>query len=331
MGGSASTLRWLVAAAVTGGLALGVGAAFAGGPSEWVLEFPDTDFDNNSIEFDSIITDGPRRDSIPPIDDPEFVAVAEAGLGDDEPVVSVIIDGDARAYPLSMLLWHEIVNDTVGGVPILVSFCPLCASAVVFDRRADGRLFEFGNTGRIRLYDMVMYDRQTESFWQQFLGEAILGELTGLRLEPLPSRVESLQRFRDRAPQGKLMVPSEPGLRPYGNTPYAGYEGSSARLPFPYPLPEGVAAFDRVVIVGDEAWPLDLVRERRRIATEAFVISWEPGQNSMYDTRRIANGRDTGNVVVQRQGENGLEDVVYDLSFAFAFGAFIPDGTLHLD
>ena len=102
MGGSASTLRWLVSAAVTGGLALGVGAAFAGGPSEWVLEFPDTDFDNNSIEFDSIITDGPRRDSIPPIDDPEFVAVAEAGLGDDEPVVSVIIDGDARAYPLSM-------------------------------------------------------------------------------------------------------------------------------------------------------------------------------------------------------------------------------------
>ena len=332
MGGGGSLLRLFVAAAATGGLMLGVSsAALGGGPSEWVLEFPTTDFDNNSIEFDSIITDGPRRDSIPPIDDPAFVPAAEAELASGEPVVSVIINGDARAYPLAMLLWHEIVNDTVGGVPILVSFCPLCASAVVFDRRAGGWQFEFGNTGRIRLYDMVMYDRQTESFWQQFLGEAILGELTSLRLEPLPSRVESLQRFRERAPEGKLMVPNDPALRPYGQSPYAGYEGSSARLPFPYPLPEGVAPFDRVVIVGDEAWPLDLVRERKTITTEAFVISWQPGQNSMYDTRLIASGRDTGNVIVQRHGDDGAQDVVYDLSFAFAFGAFIPDGTLHLD
>ena len=317
-------------------VAVALGAALAspataGGPAEWVREFPTTDSDNNSIDLDEIITDGPRRDSIPPIDEPLFVPAAEAEIGPDEPVLSVIINGDARAYPLSMLLWHEIVNDTVGGVPILVSFCPLCASGVVFDRRKDGQRFDFGNTGRIRHYDMVMYDHQTESFWQQFLGEAIVGELTGVRLDPLPSRLESLDRFRARAPEGKLLVPNDPGIRQYGQTPYAGFEGASPRIAFPYPLPDGIAPFDRVVIVGDEAWPLDLVRERQSIETDSFVISWQPGQNSMYDTRTIASGKDIGNVIVQRQGDDGPEDVVYDLSFAFAFGAFLPEGTLHLE
>ena len=89
-----------------------------------------------------------------------------------------------------------------------MSFCPLCASGVVFDRRKDGRRFDFGNTGRIRHYDMVMYDHQTESFWQQFLGEAIVGELTGVRLDPMPSRLESLDRFRARAPEGQVLVPN---------------------------------------------------------------------------------------------------------------------------
>ena len=323
-----SGFGWLAIAAV--GLAIVAAPAAAGGPKEWVHEFPTTDFDNNSIDLDTIITDGPRRDSIPPIDDPVFVPAVEAEIGPDEPVLSVIINGDARAYPLSMLLWHEIVNDTVGGVPILVSFCPLCASGVVFDRRKDGRRFDFGNTGRIRHYDMVMYDHQTESFWQQFLGEAIVGELTGVRLDPLPSRLESLDRFRARAPEGKLLVPNDPGIRPYGTTPYAGYEGTSPRG-FPYSLPDGIAPFDRIVMVGDRAWPLDLVRERQTITTDSFVITWEAGQNSMYDTRTISRGNDVGNVIVQRQGPDRLEDVVYDVSFAFAFAAFVPDGTLHLD
>jgi hypothetical protein len=327
MRGTGGVRGLIVAVALGAALAA---PAIAGGPSEWVHEFPTTDFDNNSIDLDEIITDGPRRDSIPPIDNPVFVPAAEAGIGPDEPVLSVVINGDARAYPLSMLLWHEIVNDTVGGVPILVSFCPLCASGVVFDRRKEGRQFDFGNTGRIRHFDMVMYDHQTESFWQQFLGEAIVGELTGVRLDALPSRLESLDRFRARAPEGKLLIPNDPGIRPYGTTPYAGYEGASPRG-FPYPLPDGLAPFDRIVIVGDEAWPLDLVRERQTIETDSFVISWAPGQNSMYDTRSIERGGDIGNVIVQRPGDDGPEDIVYDVSFAFAFAAFVPAGTLHLE
>ncbi len=96
-----------------------------------------------------------------------------------EPVISVIINGDARAYPLHILLWHEIVNETISGVPGLVPYCPLCNSGVAFDRRLGGRTLNFGNTGRTRHFDMVMYDKETEGWWQQFLGEALIGSLTG--------------------------------------------------------------------------------------------------------------------------------------------------------
>ena len=165
---------------------------------KWRQEFPHTDFTRRSIDLAEIVTDGPTRDSIPPIDEPRFVDVAKPGqIGAFEPVVSVVLNCDARAYPLRILLWHEIVNDVVGGVPILVSYCPLCNSAVVFDRRANGRVLEFGNTGRIRHYDMVMYDRATESWWQQFLGEAIIGEMTG----PPPCHHTGAHRGADSLPR----------------------------------------------------------------------------------------------------------------------------------
>lgn len=129
----------------------------------------------------------------------KFTSTAE-GIGLKEPVLSIGINGDFRAYPLRILLWHEIVNDTVGGVPILVSYCPLCNSGVIFDRRVDGEVLRFGNTGRIRHFDMVMYDHNPESRWQQFLGEAIVGDMTGTRMKALPARLESLKNFIARAP-----------------------------------------------------------------------------------------------------------------------------------
>ena len=168
----------------------------------WRSEFPKTDFARSAIDLGEIVTDGPRRDSIPAIDAHRFVAAADAReLGPFEPVISIAIDGDARAYPLRILLWHEIVNDVVGGIPVLISYCPLCNSGVVFDRGLDGAVLAFANTGRIRHFDMVMYDRQSESWWQQFLGQAIVGAMTGKRLGALPARLESLARFRARAPR----------------------------------------------------------------------------------------------------------------------------------
>lgn len=300
-------------------------------PRSWRQEWPRTDFSRHSVAFSEIRSGGPPKDGIPAIDDPTFVGVDEVrDLGRHEPVISLAIGGDMRAYPLRVLIWHEIVNDTVGGVPVAVTFCPLCNSAVVFDRRLEGRVLDFGTTGKLRNSDLVMYDRQTESWWQQFLGEAIVGELTGARLRMLPSRLESFARFKARAPEGRVLVPAEPDLRSYGYNPYRGYDSAGAPALYDGALPTEVAPLSRVVVVEGEAWSLGLLREKRTIVRGDLVLTWKPGQNSALDSPLIAEGRDVGNVTVQRRTPAGLEDVVYDVSFAFAFRAFYPDGVIHV-
>ncbi len=326
-----SLRRLASAASLAAIISLAPLTASANGHQDWAGEFPLTDFTQRSIEYDEIVTDGPLRDQIPPIDDPKFIPAADAtGIGILEPVVSIGINGDFRAYPLRILLWNEIVNDVVGGVPVLISYCPLCNSGVVFDRRVDGEVIEFGNTGRLRFFNMVMYDKTTESWWQQFLGEAIMGAATGTRLKVLPARLESLQKFRQRAPNGKLLIPDDERSRPYGNTPYVRMDSASLpRSRFGFNLPDDIEPIARVVVVGEQAWSLALVRDQRRIEQNDLIITWEPGQNSIHDTGKISSGRDVGNVVVQRRTGDSLEDVPYDVSFAFAFSAFVPDGKLN--
>ncbi|MGI9436571.1 MAG: DUF3179 domain-containing (seleno)protein, partial [Geminicoccaceae bacterium] len=158
-------------------------------PGLWVDEWPDTDFDQASVPFDEIKDGGPPKDGIPPIDEPVFVKLEESDLPDIEPVIGVIIDDTARAYPLRILIWHEIVNDVIGDTPIAVTFCPLCNTGIVFDRRLGDEVLDFGTTGKLRNSDLVMYDRQTESWWQQFLGEGIVGEMTGQTLDTIPARL----------------------------------------------------------------------------------------------------------------------------------------------
>ena len=301
------------------------GVAWAN-PLMWAVEWPDTDFSKHSVEFEEILSGGPPKDGIPSIDEPEFVAVSEVdGLADTEPVVGLVVGGEARAYPLRVLIWHEIVNDTVGGVPVTVTYCPLCNSSIAFDRRIDGRVLDFGTTGKLRNSDLVMYDRQTESWWQQFMGEGIVGEMTGRKLKMLPSRLESFARFRERAPEGRVLVPSSPGIRPYGANPYVAYD--TARAPFLYrgDMPDGIEPMVRVIAVDGEAWSLPLLREKGNIDKGDLVLRWVEGQNSALDSRAIAKGRDVGNVVVQRSGE----DVVHDVTFAFVFHAFHPEGVIH--
>jgi hypothetical protein len=135
-------------------------------PGSWTREFPKADFSKTSIDVSEIMSGGPPRDGIPPIDDPKFVLARDHSLPDTEPVVGVYLNGQYRAYPLRVLTWHEIVNDDIDGTPITVTFCPLCNAAIVFDRRLEGRVLDFGTTGKLRNSDLVMYDRQTESFWQ---------------------------------------------------------------------------------------------------------------------------------------------------------------------
>lgn len=300
---------------------------------QWTADFPRTDFAQRSIDLGEIVTYG-RKDAIPPIDDPKFASLAEVSqIGDLEPVLSIGIDGDFRAYPLQVLLFHEIVNDTVGGVPVVVSYCAFCNSGIVFDRRLDGDVLEFGNTGTYRHFGMIMYDKTSQSWWQQFIGEAVVGDKLGRELTSIPARLESLARFRERAPDGQVLVPNQPGARPYGQTPYGGYDRpvppSVTRDRFPYDIPPGVNPMDRVIVVGDEAWTVDLVKARGTVAAGDLRLTWEAGQNSVHDQRVISQGRDVGNIVVQQETDGGLEDVRYDVSFAFTFAAFVPGGTLH--
>ncbi|MGF1610883.1 MAG: DUF3179 domain-containing protein [Kiloniellales bacterium] len=305
-------------------------AASDDAPASWRAEWPSTDFSQHAVDLDEIRSGGPPKDGIPSIDDPVFATVAEMqSLAPREPVIGLVVNGDARAYPLQVLIWHEIVNDTVGGVPVAVTYCPLCNSAIVFDRRLDDRVLDFGTTGKLRHSDLVMYDRTTESWWQQFLGEAIVGELTGARLAMLPSRIEGWERFAVRHPTGRVLLPGNPEMRPYGRNPYAGYD--SAPRPFLYDgsVPEGIAPLAYVVAVGDQAWPLDLLREKEELRDGDLVLRWEPGATSALDHNVIAEGRDIGNVTVQRQGADGPVDVVYDLTFAFVFHAFRPEGRIH--
>jgi hypothetical protein len=319
----------------------GMGTSFAD-PSRWRSEWPRTDFSRHSVAFAEIKSGGPRKDGIPPIHMPRFERLVggkptgwSGALGDMEPVIALSIGEDARAYPLRVLIWHEIANDTVGGRPVAVTYCPLCNAALVFERSVEGRALDFGTTGKLRHSDLVMYDRQTESWWQQFTGEAIVGAMTGHRLRPIPSRLESFDRFRRRFPDGRVLVPTDPSARNYGRNPYVGYDARGQR-PFLYDgtLPDGIEPMERVVAVETapgrhEAWALTLVRHTGTIESADLVIRWQSGQASALDAASIPAGRDVGNIVVQRRRGDQLVDVPYDVTFAFVFHAFRPNSPIH--
>jgi hypothetical protein len=293
-------------------------------PPLW--QWPNTDFDNATVDLSEIVSGGVGRDGIPAIDDPLFVPAAdEDALSPREPVLTLDLPGaPARAYPLRYLTWHEIVNDAVAGIPVAVTFCPLCNTALVFDRRVDGEVLTFGVSGNLRHSDMIMFDRETESWWQQATGEGIVGAHAGTPLEPVVSWTESWQSFRESHPDGLVM--GEPGAsRPYGRNPYVGYDTTSR--PFLYSgemPPHGIDPVARVVRVGDRAWPLTRLAEAGQIAEAGVIITWREGKASALDTAEIAEGRDVGQIRVR---DAGGSDVLHDVMFAFAFHAFWPDGT----
>jgi hypothetical protein len=171
--------------------------------------------------------------------------------------------------------------------------------------------------------------------WQQFEGGAIVGVMSGKRLRLLPSRLESFVRFRQRFPNGQVLIPNDPAARRYGGNPYVGYDASGQK-PFLYDgsSPDGIDPMERVVAVEvrsghHEAWSLQLLRVRGTIEADDIVLKWEAGQTSALDKGTVAGGRDIGNIVVQRQQSGQLSDIPYDVTFAFAFHAFRPDSPLH--
>lgn len=189
-------------------------------------EWPNTDFDNRVVELSDIQSGGVPKDGIPAIDNPEFVSADAAmqWLDENEPVIVLDILGKARAYPLQILIWHEIVNDVLNKKPVTVTFCPLCNASIVFDRNLDGEILDFGTTGRLRNSDLVMYDRQTESWWQQITGRGIVGEYAGVRLTRLPSQITSFREFSEAYPDSEVLSRDTGFSRRYGQNPYRGYD-----------------------------------------------------------------------------------------------------------
>ena len=215
------TIRTWTGAALAAAAALALAATSAAAQRSFNPSNPgvwQTDFTKHSVPFEEIFSGGVPRDGIPPIDDPQTgqIADVEAFISDTEPVITVQVNGAARAYPLGVLMRHEIVNDELGGMPITVTFCPLCNSAVVFDRRVNGQILDFGVSGNLRFSDLIMWDRQTQSWWQQFVGEAIVGEMTGTLLDILPVRVEAFSIFKERFPEGTVNMGSRRRGQPGG-------------------------------------------------------------------------------------------------------------------
>ena len=267
-----------------------------------------TDFTKRSIAWDEVLSGGPPKDGIPAIDQPTFESVeaADERLAGQSPVLFFAHGAVTRAYPLDILIWHEIVNDVVDGLPVAVTFCPLCNASIVFDRQVGDRTLDFGTTGKLRKSDLIMYDRQTESWWQQALGEAIVGEFTGMRLTFLASQVMSFGDFAAEFPTGEVLAIPAEFNRSYGQNPYTGYDSTAQPFLYDGELDGRLPATERVVgiTLGDvaKAYPFTTLTKYRvandAIADTPVVIFFKRGVSSALDTALIDQGRDVGSTVV---------------------------------
>ncbi len=269
-----------------------------------------TDFARHTVPLEEIISGGPPKDGIPSIDRPSFVSVREADdwLEDREPVAVVRVNGVTKAYPLSILIWHEIVNDWIAGDPVTVTYCPLCNATLAFDRRIDGRILDFGTTGRLRHSDLVMYDRQSETWWQQATGEGIVGEHAGRQLTPVPATVMNWRSVKEQMQEARVLsrdtgFPAD-FTRRYGHNPYQGYDrgGGPWRRFFRHGRTDDrLPAMERVVALEGNgeylAIPFSVLKDQRvahvRVG-DLVVVFWASGTASAVDDSNIARGRDVG-------------------------------------
>jgi hypothetical protein len=269
-----------------------------------------TDFSKALIPLAEIQSGGPPRDGIPPIDEPKFISPAEASawLKDQEPVIAFELNGDARAYPLQILIWHEIVDDEVSGVPVVITFCPLCNTAIAFDRRVDGRALRFGTTGNLRRSDLVMWSNDPgETWWQQITGEALVGDLVGRRLTMLPAEIVSFADFKAAFPTARVLSLDTGHPRGYGTNPYVGYDDINSS-PFLYAGPKDtrLPPMERVATVelrGETvAYPFSRLIPAHVVNDEVggipLVVFHQGGTVSALDGPVIAASRDVGAATV---------------------------------
>jgi Protein of unknown function (DUF3179) len=302
-------------AAFIGALLLlaGVAAAQRRLAGDWPLK---TDAGKTLVPLDDILPGGPPPDGIPPIDRPTFATppTAQTWLKPKEPVLALEVASDARAYPLQILMWHEIVNDVVGGKPVAITYCPLCNSGLVFERTVGHTRFDFGTSGRLYKSDLVMYDRQTHSLWAQMEGRAIVGARAGTVLRPVPANTIAFDDWRGAHPTGKVLSRDTGFSREYGVNPYRSYDQPLA-TPFLFkgkpdsrrPPKERVVG----VVIGREAraYPWPVLATRRvvddTLGGEPIVVFYQPGTLSALDEPEMARSRAIGATGVFRPTAGG--------------------------
>lgn len=320
-------------------VALGMVGGWLLSSSGWVhaqfssSEWPKTDFASTLVDLDEIMSGGPPKDGIPAIDRPQFITTEEAGdwLDPKEPVIVVAIAEQARAYPLQILMYHEIVNDEMGETPYSVTFCPLCNACLVYDRRVDGEVLDFGTTGKLRKSDLVMYDRQTESWWQQLSGQAIIGELAGAKLQLLPASIVAFEDFKSAYPVGEVLSRETGFLRPYGNNPYRGYDSIDDQ-PFLFrdPVDPRLPPMERVlnITVGNthKLYPFSVFKSEPVINDEVgdvpVIIFSREGTLSVLDNASIKNSRTVPSATAYESTLEGRQ-----LTFGTQDGAIVDKQT----
>ncbi len=271
-----------------------------------------TDFSRSTVPFDSIISGGPPKDGIPAIDSPSFLSPQEADkwIEDSEPVLLLRYRGAVRVYPLQILMFHEIVNDRIDGRSVAVTYCPLCNTGIAFHGEIDGRELDFGTTGRLRYSNLIMYDRQSETWWQQASGEGIVGQYAGRSLELLPVTLLSWgeileQRGRGFYEQARVLSRDTGYSKPYGTNPYRGYD--SRKSPFLYRGPEideSQQPMERVLSVQidseEKSYTYSRLQDEKvvhdTLAGREIVLFWQPGTSSALDESKISEGNDVGSV-----------------------------------
>ena len=261
------------------------------------------------VDLEEIVSGGQPPDGIPALDDPGFQRTGDVHWVDDEEQVLVVeVGAEARAYPVQVLTLHEIVNDTVGGVPVAVTYCPLCASGVAFDRRVGDRVLSFGTSGRLYRSDLVMYDRQTESLWPQIEGRAVAGVLTGKELTVLPASLISWEQWRAAHPAGWVLSRQTGFALPYGSNPYYQYDDKESFPVFPAgPIDNRIEWLKQPVVgieSGEDALAIDIEALRVdgvravRVGGREMTVWWLPGTRSSLDGFAVGEGREVGTTAV---------------------------------
>ncbi len=286
---------------------------------EFADSWPETDFSRHTVPYDEIIQGCPGRDCIPALDaagattipaarggQAKFAPVASVAYAARMPVAYVTVGGTVRGYPLHILTWHEVVNDRFGDVPVAVTFCPLCNTALAFDRRVAGTTLDFGVSGNLRNSDLIMWDRQTHSWWQQATGEGIVGVHAGVVLKPVPAAVISFADFARSFPAAEILTEDTGFSREYGLNPYDNYDAAGSR-PFLFSgtIDKRLDGLERVVALaaGGDSLAVPFSRLSRTgvanltVGGARIVVLWSAGTVSALDAAQIEKSRDVGAAV----------------------------------